>query len=78
MAHVHGHRSAILRATTRRPPMWTLEEQKPLGTESMDFVGRLENIEPLQAFCFRYMLEECEAYSLAMVVVYDKARASKK
>jgi hypothetical protein len=74
MTHVHGQSRSYCAGCDRAASQ---QEQKPLGLESMDFLERFARIEPLKAFCFRYMLEKCDAY-LAMRIVYNEAQSKKE
>jgi hypothetical protein len=74
MAHVHGQSRSYCAGCDRAAPQ---QEQKPLFLESMDFLERFARIEPLKAFCFRYMLEKCDAYR-AMRIVYNEAQSKKE
>ena len=70
-------RAAILRAVTKRPPIWKSKPQN-LEPRHVKVFNLLKEIDERKAFCFQYLLGDAEAAGLAELYLHDLYQAQKE
>jgi hypothetical protein len=71
------HRAAVIRAVTKRPPMWKHTPQH-LGLKETRALKLLTKLNEQKAFCFRYSLGDKEAAGLAQLVLRGDTQPKRK
>jgi hypothetical protein len=68
--------AAIFRAITKRPPMWKYTKpERKLDARDIAALQTLTKTEETKAFCFRYLVGDKEAATLAIMYMQDKFKS---
>jgi hypothetical protein len=67
--------AAIFRAITKRPPMWKDKLDRALDARDIAALQTLTKTEETKAFCFRYLVGDKEAATLAIMYMHDKVNS---